>query len=303
MIAAAAFITAAPLPASAQKSAPSPTVTALEDRLRTYGEIALHVFDGRDDFLAQIDDLMGLENIADADQTFAKLPRSPFAVTGRRNGNSIGTCHIFIPANLTPESGNQIFATLMRGWFGRDLTYGSDAEMTFDWLIHHEARHCAPDHFGGDMIADHQDEIAADLFAFEAVTSHLPAGIRTGLAGDIVDFRIITASLMAGPSHMNGLSVRSALTGHHPASLTSPVHEIDAFTTVRKHVSNRANEIAIGSNPTNQELIRAIIELRHAAEQDNKDTNDPLINDILIALDDAISRLAPDLHARSQTVN
>ncbi|KJE35731.1 hypothetical protein UF64_06255 [Thalassospira sp. HJ] len=258
----------------------------LATELRQFGDIELIVFEGREDFLSKINAALGLGNIKNPDQTFAKLPRSPFTLTGRKGNAALATCRIFVPAKLTPESKTEVFAELMRNWFGSNLTYASTADLPFRWLIFHEVRHCQPDHFGGDVLKDHQDEHQADLFAFEELAS---AQNRDQLATDIIAFRMITATLMAEPSHMTGLSLKRALEERAPIDAKV---EIAAFNTVRAMISQRAKSIATAVNPTNRELIRAITELRRDTDQ----ATNPLIAEILIALDDAIAHFAPELH-------
>lgn len=264
----------------------------LATELRQFGDIELVVFEGREDFLSKIDATLGLGNIKNPDQTFAKLPRSPFTVTGRKGDTALATCRIFVPARITPESNTEIFAELMRKWFGAQLSYASTSDLTFRWLIFHEVRHCQPDHFGGDVLKDHQDEHQADLFAFEQLAN---AQNRDHLAKDIIAFRMITAALIAEPSHMTGLSLKHAVEERAP--LDAKV-EIGAFKAVRMMISQRAKSIATAVNPTNRELIRAITELRSETDQ----TTDPLITEILIALDDAIAHFAPALHQSVATV-
>ena len=256
----------------------------LEAELRQFGDIELIAFEGRGDFLRKIDTALGPGNIKDPDQTFARLPRSPFTVTGRQNGQALTTCRIFVPAGLTPENNTEIFAELMRNWFGTNLNYASNR------LIFHEARHCQPDHFGGDVLKDHRDEHEADLFAFNKLAN---TQNRDQLAIDITAFRMITSALIARPSHMTGLSLKRALEARTPLDASV---EMAAFQTVRAMINRRAKSIATAINPTNRELIRAITELRKEAGQEPGRSSDPLTVEILIALDDAIAHLAPALH-------
>ncbi|MBC07597.1 hypothetical protein [Thalassospira sp.] len=264
----------------------------LATELRHFGDIELVVFEGREDFLSKIDAALGLGNIKNPDQTFARLPRSPFTVTGRKGDAALATCRIFVPTKLTPESKTEIFAELMRNWFGAKLHYASTADLTFRWLIFHEVRHCQPDHFGGDVVKDHQDEHEADLFAFKQLAT---AQNRDQLATDIIAFRMITAALIAEPSHMTGLSLKRAVEERPPLNAKT---EIAAFKAVRAMIGAQAKSIATTVNPTNRELIRAITELRHDTDQ----ATDPLNTEILIALDDAIAHFAPDLHQSVATV-
>lgn len=272
----------------------------LATELRQFGDIELMVFDGREDFLGKIDAAFGFGNIKNPDQTFAKLPRSPFTVTGRKGEAPLATCRIFVPAHITPESQTEIFANLMRNWFGTKLNYASNSDLTFRWLILHEVRHCQPDHFGGDDLKNHRDEHEADLFAFETVAN---AQNRNPLATDIIAFRMITSALIAEPSHMTGLSLKRALVADADPSMPLDAKaEITAFKAVRGMVSQRAKSIATGVHPTNRELIRAMTELRHETDPDADSTTDPLIAEILIALDGAIAHFAPDLHQSVATI-
>jgi len=262
----------------------------LEAELHQFGDIELITFEGREDFLSKIDTALGLGNIKDPDQTFARLPRSPFTVTGRQNGQALTTCRIFVPAGLTPENNTEIFAELMRNWFGTNLNYASNTDLTYRWLIFHEARHCQPDHFGGDALKDHRDEHEADLFAFNKLAN---AQNRDQLAIDITAFRMITSALIARPSHMTGLSLKRTIEERPPLDASV---EMAAFQTVRAMINRRAKSIATAINPTNRELIRAVTELRKEAGQETSRSSDPLTVEILIALDDAIAHFAPALH-------
>lgn len=267
--------------------------------LRQFGDIELIVFDGHEDFLREIDAALGLGNIKNPDQTFARLPRSPFTLTGREGGAALATCRIFIPTKITPENNTEIFAELMRNWFGKRLHYASNVDLTFRWLMFHEVRHCQPDHFGGDDLKNHQDEHEADLFAFETLSN---AQNRDQLAADIVAFRIITSALIAEPSHMTGLSLKRTIFDADQMVPFDAKTEMAAFRAVRQMISQRAKSIATGVNPTNLELIRAITELRRNADQGKDTANDPLFSEILIALDDAIAHFAPALHQSVATI-
>jgi hypothetical protein len=266
--------------------------TALSLELAQFGEIDLFVFEDRAAFLARIDETLGLENIKSPEATFAKLPRSPFTITGVQNGAHLGRCQIFVPTNITPQSGNEIFAELLRGWFGKTLSYATDPSLTYRWLIIHEARHCEPDHFGGDTIEEHGDEIAADLFAFEELATREN---KAALARDIVAFRMLSSALMADASHMIGLSIRHSLNGETTPK-PSATQEINAFGDARKRISAQAKAIATGINPSNLELVRAITELREAVETGTLSPDVPFTADILIALDEAVAHFAPRLH-------
>lgn len=282
----------------AQQSDISGTTSNLATELLGYGDIDLFVFDGRADFLARIDETLGLANIKNPDKTFAKLPRSPFTVTGRQNGAALATCHIFVPANITPETGNEIFAQLLRGWFGSSLNYASSSDLTYRWLIHHEARHCKPDHFGGDDIQNHRDEIDADLFAFDALAGD---DNQNALRTDIIAFRMITSALIADKSHMIGLSIKRALKNRDSAISISADQEIKAFLTARQMIGKRAKAIATGANPTDRDLVRAITELRETSERGELPNASAELKDILITLDDAIAHFAPRLHGSVAT--
>jgi len=277
----------------AQAAEPTATTANLATEIRELGDIELLIFDGREDFLRQIDNALGLGNIKNPDETFAKLPRSPFTVTGRKGDGALATCRIFIPAKITPESHTEIFAELMRNWFGTKLSYASNSDLTFRWLIFHEVRHCQPDHFGGDELKDHQDELEADLSAFEYLAN---AQNRNALAADIAAFRVITSALFAERSHMIGLSLRHALETLDQMVPFSAKDEMAAFQTVRQQIGKRAQLIATAVTPTNRELIRAITELRQAVDQGTETKSNSLAGEILIALDDAIAHFAPELH-------
>lgn len=270
----------------------------LASELRQFGEVDLFVFADRAAFLARMDETLGLENIKNPEKTFAKLPRSPFTVTGQQNGSQIQNCQIFVPTNVTPESGREIFAELMRGWFGQTLSYQSNADLTYRWLIYHEVRHCQPDHYGGDDVQNHSDEIDADLFSFNELAT--PEN-KTQLASDIIAFRMITSSLFADRSHMTGLSVKYALETPKSRPTLSTKQEVAAFLGARKLITQRAKAIALVVNPTNLELIRAVTELREDAEDGLLNTADPLIAEILVSLDGAIGQFAPQLHAAVAT--
>lgn len=282
----------------AQQSDFSGTTSSLATELRDYGDIDLFVFDGRADFLARIDETLGLANIKNPDKTFAKLPRSPFTVTGRQNGAALATCHIFVPANITPETSNEIFAQLLRGWFGRSLNYASSADLTYRWLLHHEARHCKPDHFGGDDTQNHSDEVEADLFAFDALASD---DNREALRADIIAFRMITSTLIADKSHMIGLSIKRALENRAAPMSMAADQEIAAFLNARQMIGKRAKAIATGANPTDRDLVRAVTELREASERGEFSNASAELKDILISLDDAIAHFAPRLHGSVAT--
>ncbi len=284
--------------AQAQHSAAAQPDTDLITELRQFGDIDLYVFDGREDFLARMDKTLGLGNIKEPDKTFAQLPRSPFAVTGRQNGQQIATCQIFVPVNLTPIHGQEIFAQLMRGWFGQKLSYATSPEMTYRWLIYHEVRHCQPDHFGGTDAENHTDERDADLFAFARLA---PGENHDALGTDIFAFRIITSALFAEQSHMTGLSVKRRLYQRSTAESISADQEIAAFLATRRLISTHAKAIAVNASPTNLELIRAITELREKAEAGMITPGNPLIGEILIDLDGAIAHFAPRLHASVAT--
>lgn len=284
-------------PASHAQSSPKSTETErLEQALQPLGAIDLFVFGDRAAFLTRIDQTLGLANIKDPEKTFARLPRSPFTVTGRQNGKQISTCQIFIPAGIAPESGNEIFAQLLRGWLGPSLRYQSSAGLTYAWLIYHEARHCRPDHHGGDSNQEHHDEIVADLFAFDAVATE---GTREGLAADIMAFRVITSALFAGENHMIGLSIKYALEKDQPVGTLLPKQEIAAFRAARKMVTTQTKSIALAPVPTNRELIRAISQLRERVQNGELAPENALAGEILIALDQSIAALAPRLHAQS----
>ncbi|ONH89363.1 hypothetical protein TH47_01605 [Thalassospira sp. MCCC 1A02803] len=274
-------------------------IADLAAELRQFGDIELSIFDGRDDFLRQIDAALGLGAIKDPDQTFARLPRSPFTVTGRKGDTALPTCRIFIPAKVIPDSSIEIFAELMRNWFGTRLHYASTAELTFRWLIFHEVRHCQPDHFGGDALKDHRDEHEADLFAFQELAN---TQNRSQLATDIIAFRIITSALIAEPSHMTGLSLKRALAGTEQIAPPPAKMEMAAFRTVREMIGQRAKSIATAVTPTNRELIRAITELRNEVDHTTARTGDPMIAEILIALDNAIAHFSPGLHQSVATI-
>lgn len=282
----------------AQQSDISGTTGSLATELQGYGDIDLFVFDGRADFLARIDETLGLANIKNPDKTFAKLPRSPFTVTGRQNGAALATCHIFVPANITPETGNEIFAKLLRGWFGKSLSYASSSDLTYRWLIHHEARHCKPDHFGGDDIENHSDEVEADLFAFDALVTN---DNRDALRRDIIAFRMITSALIADKSHMIGLTIKSALENRDTPISLSADQEIAAFLQARQIIGKRAKAIATGVNPSDRDLVRAITELREAVERGELVNAGADISTIFVALDDAIAHFAPRLHGSVAT--
>lgn len=295
-----ALTLASPSASTAQQPVPVPANVAdtLAAELKSFGNIGLYVFEDRADFLAQIDRTLGLDNIKDPDTTFARLPRSPFAVTGRQYGKEIATCQIFTPANLTPKPGQEIFAQLMRGWFGQTLSYATSPDMTYRWLIYHEVRHCKPDHFGGNDSENHTDERDADLFAFARLATDAN---RKALATDILAFRIITSALFAGRSHMTGLSIKRGLDQRSDRAAIDTEQEIAAFLATRRLVTARAKAIAAKATPTNLELIRAITELREKSEAGAIKTGSPLIAEILSDLDDAIAHFAPKLHASVAT--
>ncbi|WP_417815443.1 hypothetical protein [Thalassospira alkalitolerans] len=269
------------------------TLAGTERALNQFEKVKLHSFADRDAFLAIIDRTLGLKNIKGSDTLFAKLPRSPFTITGRRGNNQAVPCQIFIPAKITPGSGTEIFADLMRGWFGNRLSYASSAEVTFGWLMRHEVRHCDPTHFGDKGDKERDDEIEADLFALNAVTD---PQMHDQLAQDALAFRMITASLFASKSHMTGLSLKRALAGATPAAYPPAKDEIAAFLTVRKQVFDHAKAISVAARPSNQDVIRAVIELSQTS-QDN-----PLATEILGDLDQAIAHFAPKLHSKNQSV-
>jgi len=289
----AALVLTCAVASHAQVNEPRTTTSDLAGELRQFGDIELLVFDGREDFLRQIDEALGLGNINTPEETFAKLPRSPFTVTGREGDAALATCRIFVPANIIPERNGEIFAELMRNWFGTRLSYASSSDLTFRWLIFHEVRHCQPDHFGGDALKDHQDELEADLSAFEYLAK---VQNRNALAADIVAFRMISSALFAEHSHMMGLSLRHTLATPDQVVTFSAKDEIAAFQTVREQIGKRAQLIATAVTPTNRELIRAITELRHEVDPGTDATRNNLVRDILIALDDAIAHFAPELH-------
>lgn len=274
------------------------TTDSIATELLQFGDIDLFVFANRAAFLARMDETLGLGNIRDPDATFASLPRSPFTVTGRKNGKPIASCQIFVPANITPESGNEIFAQLMRGWFGAHLSYETSAGLTYRWLIYHEVRHCKPDHFGDEDVKSHDDELNADLFAFDQLAT--PEN-RAALARDIIGFRIITSALFADKSHMTGLSLKYALDPEGRDQNPDKAEEIAAFVNTRQMIGNQARAIAAQATPTSLELIRAITELREKSEAGTLQSNDPRMGEILIELDDAIARFAPRLHASVAT--
>ncbi|WP_430474239.1 hypothetical protein ACQ0MK_20755 [Thalassospira lucentensis] len=282
----------------AQQSESARITDQLASEISQLGEVDLFVFADRAAFLSRMDQTLGLENIQSPEKTFAKLPRSPFTVTGRQNGAQIPTCQIFVPANITPERGQEIFAQLMHGWFGPKLRYQSTADLTYRWLIYHEVRHCKPDHYGGDDAQNHRDEIEADLFAFNELAT--PEN-KSQLASDIIAFRMITATLFADRSHMTGLSIKYALETPQSRPTLSAKQEVAAFLGARQLVTKQAKAIAVGVNPTNLELIRAITELREAAENGKLGSNAPLIIEIMMSLDNAVAQFAPKLHGAVTT--
>lgn len=284
--------------AKAQHAAPSHGSNDIQTELGQFGDIVLYVFDGRADFLARIDETLGLGNIKDPEKTFAKLPRSPFTITGRQYGKALATCQIFVPANVAPESGNEVFAQLMRGWFGQKLSYATSANTTYRWMMVHEVRHCQPDHFGGTDTENHMDERDADLFAFGKLSTEAN---RNALATDILAFRMITSALFADRAHMTGLSVKRGLDPHPDQGAISTEQEIAAFQATRRLVTAHAKAVAAKATPTNLELIRAITELRERSVAGTIKTDNPLISEILIDLDDAIAHFAPKLHASVAT--
>ncbi|MEQ9345177.1 MAG: hypothetical protein RIG26_01915 [Thalassospira sp.] len=282
----------------AQQSENVPITDQLASEISQLGEVDLFVFADQAAFLSRMDQTLGLENIQSPETTFAKLPRSPFTVTGRQNGAQIPTCQIFVPANITPEQGQEIFAQLMHGWFGQKLRYQSTADLTYRWLIYHEVRHCKTDHYGGDDAQNHRDEIEADLFSFNELAT--PEN-KSQLAADIIAFRMITATLFADRSHMTGLSVKYALETPQSRPALSAKQEVAAFLSARQLVTKQAKAIAVGINPTNLELIRAITELREDAENGKLGSNDPLIIEIMMSLDNAVAQFAPKLHGAVAT--
>ncbi|RCK38880.1 hypothetical protein TH19_03515 [Thalassospira profundimaris] len=284
--------------ARAQHAAPSQGSNDIQAELGQFGDIALYVFDGRADFLARIDETLGLGNIKDPETTFAKLPRSPFTITGRQYGKALATCQIFVPANLTPLLDQEIFAQLMRGWFGQQLSYATSVDMTYRWLIYHEVRHCQPDHFGGTDTENHMDERDADLFAFDKLSTKAN---RNALATDILAFRMITSALFADRAHMTGLSIKRGLAPQSDQEAINTEQEIAAFLATRRLVTAHAKAIAAKATPTNLELIRAITELRERSVAGTIKTDNPLISEILIDLDDAVAHFAPKLHASVAT--
>ncbi len=277
-------------------TSPAPVIAKIQSDLSTYGDIDLYVFKDRQAFLDIMDRTIGLKNIANPDTTFAKLPRSPFTITGRQNGKQIPSCQIFVPANIAPNSGNEIFAQLMRGWFGPDLTYGSSAELTFSWLLRHEARHCMPDHYGD--VESHGDEVDADIFAFKALSETIAnTELRNGLRADIIAFRMITSAIFADNSHMIGLSVKYGLKNTAKSENLTADEEISAFRAARKLIFERAKARAAGINPTNLELIGTVSALRDETKTGALNPGSSRVSEILIDLDDAIAHLAPRLHA------
>jgi len=278
------------LPAKAQDAR---TLADIERDLNRYEKVALHSFANRDAFLSIIDQTLGLDNIKGADLLFAKLPRSPFTVSGRRGNNQAVPCQIFIPAKIAPGSGTEIFAELMRGWFGDQLHYASSANLTYDWLMRHEVRHCDPSHFGDGGDKERDNEIEADLFALNVITDPV---IRQKLAQDALAFRVITATLFASSSHMTGLSLKRALHDKQSGNDPTAANEIAAFLAARQQVFDHAKAIATGARPTNQDIIRAVIELA------NKPQSNSLVAEILVDLDQAIAHFAPELHDRNKSV-
>lgn len=278
------------LPAKAQDVR---TLADIQRDLNRYEKVALHSFSDRDAFLSIIDQTLGLDNIKGADLLFAKLPRSPFTVSGRRGNNQAVPCQIFIPAKIAPGSGTEIFAELMRGWFGDQLHYASSADLTYDWLMHHEVRHCDPSHFGDGGDKERDNEIEADLFALNVITDPV---IRQKLAQDALAFRMITATLFASSSHMTGLSLKRALHDRQSGNDPTAANEIAAFLAARQQVFDHAKAIATGARPTNQDIIRAVIELA------NKPQSNSLVEETLVDLDKAIAHFAPELHDRNKSV-
>ncbi len=287
---------------SVHTSADAPaSTTKLAEELRQFGDIELIVFKNRAEFLDLVEQRFGSKHTGIPD----KLPRSPFTVTGRDGDAHLGTCRVFVPSNITPDTGDEVFARLMHNWFGTRLSYATSAALTYRWLIFHEARHCQPDHFGGDVLKDHRDEVEADLFAHEQLASTSASASATdqnALARDIIAFRIITSALIAGRSHMIGLSVQQKLqTPGTPPTFTAQ-QEINAFLAARKLVIGRAKTIATAVNPTNRELVRAIIELNSEVDPATTDPQAVLVRMVITALDDAIAHFAPALHQSVATL-
>lgn len=278
------------LPAKAQEFR---TLADIERDLNRYEKVALHSFADRDSFLSIIDQTLGLDNIKGADLLFAKLPQSPFTVSGRRGNNQAVPCQIFIPAKIAPGSGTEIFADLMRGWFGNQLHYSSSADLTYGWLMRHEVRHCDPSHFGDGGNKERDNEIEADLFALNVITDPV---VRKKLAQDALAFRMITATLFASSSHMTGLSLKRALHDTQSGNDPTAADEIAAFLAARQQVFDHAKAITTGPRPTNHDIIRAVIELA-GTQQGNL-----LVAEILVDLDQAIAHFAPELHDRSKSV-
>jgi hypothetical protein len=272
--------------------------SSIASELQQFGTIDVYVFDGRDDFLSRLHEITGGRKIKGIEKTFAKLPRSPFTVTPEQISEKFSACQIFVPANVAPESGNEVFAQLMRGWFGQKLSYATSANMTYRWMMVHEVRHCQPDHFGGTAIKGHAEEYASDLFAFEHMA--VPSN-RDALAKDIIAFRMITSSLFADKTSMIGLSVKHGLGKRAQNDPVSAKQEIAAFQAVYEMIASHAKAIAAKATPTNLELIRAITELRERSVAGTIKTDNPLISEILIDLDDAVAHFAPKLHASVAT--
>lgn len=268
------------------------TLADVERDLNRYEKVALHSFTDRDSFLAVIDQTLGLDNIKGADLLFAKLPRSPFTVSGRRGNNHVVPCQIFIPAKIAPGSGTEIFAELMRGWFGNQLHYTSSANVTYGWLMRHEVRHCDPSHFGDGGSKERDNEIEADLFALNVITDPV---VRQNLAQDALAFRMITATLFASSSHMTGLSLKRALHETQSGSDPAAADEIAAFQAARQKVFDHAKAIATSARPTNHDIIRAVIELAGTQH------GNPLVAEILVDLDQAIAHFAPKLHDHNKS--
>lgn len=275
--------------------AQSGSTAKLADELQQFGDIELIVFADRAAFLNLVEQNFGPKHTGIPD----KLPRSPFTVTGHDGDTYLGTCKVFVPANITPDTGNEVFARLMHNWFGTRLSYATSPGLTYRWLIYHEARHCQPDHFGGDVFKDHRDELQADLFAHEHLA---PAASPGALARDIIAFRMVTSALIAGRSHMIGLSLKHMLETPGTAPAFSKEQEINAFLNTRKLVIDRANAIATAVNPTNRELVRAIRELRAEIDQGTFGSDAPLTKKVITALDQAIAHFAPALHQSVATI-
>ncbi|MDP2697263.1 hypothetical protein [Thalassospira sp.] len=271
------------------------TLQDVEDHLRAFEDVRVHGFASRDQFLAIIDKTLGLDRITDAPSLFARLPRSPFAVTGRTGGNDAIPCQIFIPDALSPERGTDIFSALMQGWLGERLHYASSPDIAYGWLMRHEVRHCTPDHINEDPATERAHEIDADLFALNALPD---TARREDLIADILAFRMITATLFASPSHMTGLALKHTLAPDGDAPLPDAADEIMAFGTARQLVFDHSRTITTAPRPSNHDVIRAMNDLADPGHPDHQAAS-PLVREILVDLDHAVAHFAPDLHQSS----